>query len=158
MSSSIFQNPTFSCQQLVMKYCHGGSKFGWKITPSLQHCKPITMLSQHLVLVTLHRRGLQFLLSKTITGPFRRIYRIFLDFIEENRKMGATCKPVDLETLGSWPIRPKNLPRHCDESRLPTCIFSLIARLTSVPGVMRDFYAMARGRCDFSRGSTCSPT
>ena len=31
MSSSIGQNPTFSCQQLVMKYCQGSLKFGWKI-------------------------------------------------------------------------------------------------------------------------------
>ena len=29
--SSIGQNPTFACQQLVMKYCHGWLKFGWKI-------------------------------------------------------------------------------------------------------------------------------
>ena len=31
MSSSIGQNPTFSCRQLVMKFGHGWLKFGWKI-------------------------------------------------------------------------------------------------------------------------------
>ena len=30
MSSSIDQNPAFTCQQLVMRYCHGWLKFGWK--------------------------------------------------------------------------------------------------------------------------------
>jgi hypothetical protein len=25
----------------------------------------------------------------------------------------STCDRLDLETLGSWPIMPKNLPRHC---------------------------------------------
>ena len=31
-SSSIDPNPTFSCQQLVIWYCHGRLRFGWDIT------------------------------------------------------------------------------------------------------------------------------
>ena len=34
-----------------------------------------------------------------------------------------------------------------------SCTFTLIARLTSVPAIIRDFYAMARRRCHSSRGS-----
>jgi hypothetical protein len=36
---SIGRNPTFSCQQLVMKHCHGRLKFGWKFhLVSDSHC------------------------------------------------------------------------------------------------------------------------
>ena len=35
MSSSIGQNPTFCCQQFVMKYCHGWLKFGWNIVSDI---------------------------------------------------------------------------------------------------------------------------
>ena len=33
--SSMGQNPTFSCQQLVTKHCHGRLKLGWRITWSV---------------------------------------------------------------------------------------------------------------------------
>ena len=35
MSSSVGQNHAFSCQQLVMRYCHGRLEFGRKITCSV---------------------------------------------------------------------------------------------------------------------------
>ena len=48
---------------------------------------------------------------KTITDRFKRIYRIYPNFIKENRRM-STCNRLDLETLESQPIMPKNLPHH----------------------------------------------
>ena len=57
----------FSSQQLVMKYCLGWLKFGWKITLSLP--KTFTRnennVGLNLVLVTLYH-NLQLVLSKTI--------------------------------------------------------------------------------------------
>ena len=37
------------------------------------------------------------------------LYRIYLNLIKENRKM-STCNRLDLQTLGSQPIMPKNSP------------------------------------------------
>jgi hypothetical protein len=34
--------------------------------------------------------------------------------IKENRRM-PTCNRLELQTLGSQPIMPKNLPDHCSE-------------------------------------------
>ena len=47
-----------------------------------------------------------------ITDHTREIYGICLQLIKKNRKI-TTCNPLDLETVGSWPIMPKNLPEHC---------------------------------------------
>jgi hypothetical protein len=49
---------------------------------------------------------------KKITDRFRGIYRIYPDLIKENRRM-STCDRLDLQTLGSQPVMPKNLPNHC---------------------------------------------
>ena len=46
---------------------------------------------------------------RKITDHFRGIYRIYLNLIKENRKM-STCNRLDLQTLGSQPIMPKNSP------------------------------------------------
>ena len=44
-----------------------------------------------------------------ITNHVRGIYRIYPNFIKENRRM-STCTQLDLQTLGSQPIMPKNPP------------------------------------------------
>ena len=46
---------------------------------------------------------------RRITGHFRGIYRIYPNLIQENRRM-STCNRLDLQTLGSQPLMPKNLP------------------------------------------------
>ena len=43
---------------------------------------------------------------KRITDHFRGIYRIYIKWIKQNRKM-LTCR-LDLESVGSWPTLPKN--------------------------------------------------
>jgi hypothetical protein len=48
---------------------------------------------------------------RKITDHFRGIYRIYPNLIKENRRM-STCNRLDLETLGSQPIMPNNLPDH----------------------------------------------
>ena len=45
------------------------------------------------------------------TDHFRGIYRIYPNLVKENRRM-STCNRLDLQTLGSQPIMPKNLPGH----------------------------------------------
>jgi len=37
---------------------------------------------------------------------------MYPNFIKENRRM-STCNQLDLQTLGSQPVMPKNLPAHC---------------------------------------------
>ena len=49
---------------------------------------------------------------RKITDHFKGIYRIHLNSIKENRRMSA-CNRLDLQTLGSHPVMPKNLPDHC---------------------------------------------
>ena len=46
---------------------------------------------------------------RKITDWFRRIYGIYPNLIKENRRM-STCNRLDLQTLGSQPVMPKNLP------------------------------------------------
>ena len=48
---------------------------------------------------------------RRITGHFGGICRIYPNLIKENRRV-STCKWLDLQTLGSQPIMPKNLPDH----------------------------------------------
>ena len=48
---------------------------------------------------------------RRIANHLRWIYRIYLDFIKENQKI-TTYNWLDLETLGSWPIVPKDLLGH----------------------------------------------
>ena len=52
---------------------------------------------------------------RKITDYFRRIYRIYPNLIKENRRM-STCNRLDLQTLGSQPLVPKNLPDHWSTS------------------------------------------
>jgi hypothetical protein len=47
-----------------------------------------------------------------ITDRFRGIYRIYPNSLKENRRL-STCNRLDLQTLGSQPFMPKNLPDHC---------------------------------------------
>ena len=48
---------------------------------------------------------------RKITDHSRGIYRIYRNLIKENRKM-STCNRLDLQTLGSQLIMPKNLTDH----------------------------------------------
>ena len=48
---------------------------------------------------------------KKSTSRFRRTYIIYPNLIHENQRM-STCNHLDLQTLGSRPIVPKNLPDH----------------------------------------------
>jgi hypothetical protein len=55
----------------------------------------------------------------------RREYEICLKSIKKNWKI-TICNWLDLETLGFWPIMPKNLPKNCFSqcfylSPWPTC-------------------------------------
>ena len=49
--------------------------------------------------------------KRKITSHSRGIYRIHPNLVKENRRM-STCKWLDLHTLGSQPIMPKNIPDH----------------------------------------------
>jgi hypothetical protein len=48
---------------------------------------------------------------RKVTDCFRGIYRIHPNSIKENQRM-STCNRLDLQTLVSQPIVPKNLPKH----------------------------------------------
>ena len=48
---------------------------------------------------------------KKSSSRFKKIYRIYPNSIQENQRM-STCNRLDLQTLGSRPIVPKNLPDH----------------------------------------------
>ena len=48
---------------------------------------------------------------RKITDHSRGMYRIYPNLIKENRRM-STCNRLDLQTLGSRPVMPKNLPDH----------------------------------------------
>jgi hypothetical protein len=48
---------------------------------------------------------------RKITHHFRGIDSIYPNSMKENRRM-STCNRLDLHTLGSQPIMPKNLPDH----------------------------------------------
>ena len=51
-----------------------------------------------------------------ITDHFREIYRMYPKLMKENRMM-STCDWLDLQTLGSQLVMPKNLPNHCSRHR-----------------------------------------
>ena len=53
-----------------------------------------------------------------ITDHLRGIYRVYSNLIKENRRM-LTHYQLDLQTLGSQPIMPKNLPDHCTQGLIP---------------------------------------
>ena len=48
---------------------------------------------------------------KKITNHFKGICKICPNLIKENRRM-STCNRLGLQTLGSQPVMPKNLPYH----------------------------------------------
>ena len=51
---------------------------------------------------------------RKITNHSKGIYRTYPNLIKENRRM-STCYRLDLQTLGSQPVMPNNLPDHCEE-------------------------------------------
>ena len=48
---------------------------------------------------------------RKITDQFRGMYRIYPNLLKESRRM-STYDWLDLQTLGSQPTMPKNLPNH----------------------------------------------
>jgi hypothetical protein len=48
---------------------------------------------------------------RKMTDHCRGIYKIYPNLVKENRRM-STCNRLDLQTLGSQPIKSKNLPDH----------------------------------------------
>ena len=56
-----------------------------------------------------------------ITDHFRGIYRIYPLLIKENWRM-STCNQLDLQTLVSQPIMPRNLSDHCRDVCQIVCI------------------------------------
>ena len=50
------------------------------------------------------------------TNPYREIYSVYLSLMKETRKT-STRKQLELETLGSRLIVPKNLPPNTDAKR-----------------------------------------
>ena len=66
---------------------------------------------------------LKFKTAGKITDHFWGIYGICPNLTKEIRRL-STCHWLDLQTLGSQPITPKNLPDHCvreDVYRLLQC-------------------------------------
>jgi hypothetical protein len=57
----------------------------------------------------LENRQLVNCLSLKITDHFLGIYRTYPNFIKQNQKM-SPCNQSDLQTLGSQPNMPENLP------------------------------------------------
>ena len=48
---------------------------------------------------------------RKITDHFRGICRIYPNLVKENRRV-STCNRLDLQTQGSQPVMPENLPDH----------------------------------------------
>ena len=65
----------------------------------------------------LRNNRLKFMTAGELPIIFREIYRIYSNLIKENRRM-STYNWLDLQTLGSQPIMPKNLPDHCLRGRI----------------------------------------
>ena len=63
-------------------------------------------------LVELEKQPVEVQDCRKITDRFRGIYRIYPNLIKENQRM-LTCNQLDLQTLGSQLIMPKNLPDRC---------------------------------------------
>ena len=72
--------------------CYKWTGWVWEITGWSQNCRKITD----------HCRG---------------FYRIYPNLVWENRRMW-TCNRLDLQTLGSQPVMPKNLPNLCSRHGL----------------------------------------
>ena len=66
--------------------------------------------------LSLRNNWLKFKAAGKLPIVLRGIYRIYLNLVKENRRM-STCNRLDLQTLGSQPVMPKNLPDHWRESR-----------------------------------------
>jgi hypothetical protein len=72
--------------------------------------------------LSLRNNWLKCKTSKKIPHHFRKSCRIYPKLVEKLRKI-STYNQLDLETLGSQPIMPKNLPGHWLEvkSCTPNC-------------------------------------
>ena len=62
--------------------------------------------------MSLRNNRLKFNTAGNLPIIFRGIYRIYFNLTKKNRRM-STCNRLDLQTLGSQPVMPKNLPDHC---------------------------------------------
>ena len=84
----------------------------WKVLLYLS--KTVIVESQQLVTdesVEFEKYPVEVQDCKRITDHFRGIYRIYLNLMKENWRM-STCSWLDLQTLGSQLIMPKNLLDH----------------------------------------------
>ena len=70
---------------------------------------------------------LKFKTAKEMTDHFRDIYRIYPNLMKEIQRM-STCNRLDLQTLGSQPIMPKNLRDHCPTILSAIKFFSLFSK------------------------------
>jgi hypothetical protein len=72
---------------------------------------------------------------KKITDHFIENYRIYPNLKKENWRM-STCNRLHLQTIGSQPTVPKNLPNHCNAHRgvftEPRMSLSLIVYLSNL--------------------------
>ena len=91
-------------------------KYMGKVLMSFYPSRTVTMIRENRQLVT--NEPVEFELSpvevqdcRKITDRFRGFYRIYPNFMKEIRRM-STCNRFDLQTLGSQPVMPKNLPDH----------------------------------------------
>jgi hypothetical protein len=62
--------------------------------------------------LSLRNNWLNFKTSGKLLTILEEIYGIYPNSMKKNWKM-STCNRLNLETLGSWLIMPKNLPGHC---------------------------------------------
>jgi hypothetical protein len=86
------------------------SFFGAEATLNVHMNGTQTMIGDNRQLVTNEPVEVQD--CRKITDYFKGLYRrIYPNLIKENRRM-STCSRLDLQTLGSQPIMPKNLPDH----------------------------------------------
>jgi len=69
-------------------------------------CSGMIGENQQLVTNTVEfeKQLVEFQNCRKITDHFRGIYIIYPSLIKENRRM-STCNRLDLQTLGSWPIK-----------------------------------------------------
>ena len=94
----------------------GSSLLYAKICRTMLRVGSSSMIGDHRQLVTNEPVEFENILvevqdCKKITDHFRRIYRRYPNFTKENRRM-STCNQLDLQTLGSQPAMPENLPDH----------------------------------------------
>ena len=104
----------------LVKTCFAVSPWAIVVGPSSKRYTsnhPSPMIGENRQLLTnepveVEKQPVEVQDCRKITDNFKRIYRTYPNLIEEKRRM-STCNRLDLQTLGSQPVMPKNLPDHC---------------------------------------------